>query len=117
MPAFRVGNGVRFHPAAQNFEPVPENSGTGSLLSRQVSYLCNHKAKPMQEMVQFVCPIDERVKFQVSAELAIEVPHCMTVLENSKCPYIKAGCIGCRFDKEQILQQRETENGNSKLHH
>ena len=72
----------------------------------------------MQEIVQFVCPVDNRVKLQVSAELALQVPHCTTLhKENHKCPYIKAGCIGCRFDKEQVLQQIETENGNSKLHH
>lgn len=58
-------------------------------------------------IVTFECPIDERVKISVSEDLSKETPHCTTLYKlNHECPFIKAGCIGCRFDKERILEAR-----------
>lgn len=56
---------------------------------------------------RFNCPIDKRVKLYLSGLFLEEVPHCTTTKDNNLCPFIKAGCIGCRFDKEQILRANE----------
>jgi hypothetical protein len=56
----------------------------------------------------FQCPIDSRVKIRVSSDFPDIEPHCTTLNKrNHECPFIQAGCIGCRFDKEKLLAEKE----------
>ena len=63
-------------------------------------------------MKKFVCPVDNRVVFEIEDDFkmtqiafgrVMSIANCETPLPNSACKMIAKGCIGCRFDKESIL--------------
>lgn len=73
-------------------------------------------AKSKKTMKEFICPIDNRIKISVPDEfpmtqviysngvgMEFSIANCQTHLPNSACKMIKKGCIGCHFNKEQIL--------------
>ena len=63
-------------------------------------------------MKKFVCPVDNRVVVEIEDDfkmtqivfgMVMSIANCETPLPNSACKMIAKGCIGCRLDKESIL--------------
>lgn len=58
-------------------------------------------------MKKFICPIDSRIEIPID-DLVNDIPHCVTPLPNSECPYIQKGCFGCRTDKENFFNLQKS---------
>lgn len=69
-------------------------------------------------MKKFICPIDDRIKISLPDEFPMtqviysngvgvefSIANCKTPLPNSACKMIYMGCIGCHFNKEEILKK------------